>query len=92
MRAGCRSRSGLELLSAPDRAFWAQEGVVLAGMDEVGRGPLVLSSSAAGAASAADRARQRLKTQRDPAEALYPVLTSTAPRLFAQLGLAGDDR
>lgn len=27
-------------LSARDRAFWTQEGVVLAGMDEVGRGPL----------------------------------------------------
>lgn len=27
-------------LSACDRAFWAREGVVLAGMDEVGRGPL----------------------------------------------------
>ena len=30
----------LWLLSEPDRAFWSEEGVVLAGMDEVGRGPL----------------------------------------------------
>ena len=27
-------------LSARDRAFWTQDGVILAGMDEVGRGPL----------------------------------------------------
>lgn len=27
-------------LSRRDRAFWTQEGVILAGMDEVGRGPL----------------------------------------------------
>ena len=27
-------------LSERDRAFWTQEGVILAGMDEVGRGPL----------------------------------------------------
>lgn len=30
----------LERLSEIDRSFWAREGVVLAGMDEVGRGPL----------------------------------------------------
>ena len=30
----------LAILSSPDRAFWEQSGVVLAGMDEVGRGPL----------------------------------------------------
>jgi len=30
----------LEKLSEIDRSFWAREGVVLAGMDEVGRGPL----------------------------------------------------
>ena len=30
----------LLLLSERDRAFWTQEGVILAGMDEVGRGPL----------------------------------------------------
>ena len=30
----------LQVLSEPDRAYWAQEGTVLAGMDEVGRGPL----------------------------------------------------
>ena len=27
-------------LSEPDRAFWSEESVILAGMDEVGRGPL----------------------------------------------------
>ena len=30
----------LQLLSERDRAFWTQDGVILAGMDEVGRGPL----------------------------------------------------
>lgn len=30
----------LGLLSERDRAFWTQDGVILAGMDEVGRGPL----------------------------------------------------
>lgn len=30
----------LLLLSERDRTFWAQDGVILAGMDEVGRGPL----------------------------------------------------
>lgn len=30
----------LEKLCAPDRAFWAKPDAVLAGMDEVGRGPL----------------------------------------------------
>ena len=33
-------RERLERLSESDRAFWGREGVVLAGMDEVGRGPL----------------------------------------------------
>lgn len=30
----------LKILSETDRAYWEQDGVVLAGMDEVGRGPL----------------------------------------------------
>ena len=30
----------LDILCRPDRAFWGREGIVLAGMDEVGRGPL----------------------------------------------------
>ena len=30
----------LRLLPERDRAFWTQDGVILAGMDEVGRGPL----------------------------------------------------
>ena len=33
-------RERLLALSERDRAFWTQDGVVLAGMDEVGRGPL----------------------------------------------------
>ncbi|MPM48627.1 Ribonuclease HII [bioreactor metagenome] len=30
----------LSRLAEPDRAFWEREGILLAGMDEVGRGPL----------------------------------------------------
>lgn len=30
----------LNVISAPDRALWAEKGSILAGMDEVGRGPL----------------------------------------------------
>lgn len=30
----------LNVISAPDRALWAEKGCILAGMDEVGRGPL----------------------------------------------------
>ena len=33
-------RERLLALSERDRAFWTQDGVILAGMDEVGRGPL----------------------------------------------------
>ncbi|MBR0081448.1 MAG: ribonuclease HII [Clostridia bacterium] len=35
-----REEERLTELSKPDRAFWTQDGIVLAGMDEVGRGPL----------------------------------------------------
>ena len=30
----------LRILSEPDRVIWSRSGAVLAGMDEVGRGPL----------------------------------------------------
>ena len=33
-------RQRLLLLSSPDRIYWSREGAILAGMDEVGRGPL----------------------------------------------------
>ena len=38
--AKIREQERLLLLSERDRAFWTQDGVILAGMDEVGRGPL----------------------------------------------------
>ena len=38
--ARMREEERLLELSKPDRALWTQQGVVLAGMDEVGRGPL----------------------------------------------------
>lgn len=36
----CSEEERLIRLAEPDRAFWEREGVLLAGMDEVGRGPL----------------------------------------------------
>lgn len=72
----------LELLSAPDRAFWAQEGVVLAGMDEVGRGPLagpvVVCCAAMPPQPLIERVNDSKKLSETRREALYPVLTSTA--------------
>ncbi len=38
--AKMREQERLLALSERDRAFWTQDGVILAGMDEVGRGPL----------------------------------------------------
>lgn len=36
----CSEEERLNRLAEPDRAFWEREGILLAGMDEVGRGPL----------------------------------------------------
>ncbi len=83
----------LELLSAPDRAFWAQEGVVLAGMDEVGRGPLagpvVVCCAAMPPEPLIERVNDSKKLSETRREALYPVLTSTA--LGYALGWVGPE-
>ncbi len=72
----------LEKLSAPDRAFWAQDGVVLAGMDEVGRGPLagpvVACCAAMPKEPLIERVNDSKKLSEMRREALYPVLTTTA--------------
>ena len=69
-------------LSAPDRAFWAQDGVVLAGMDEVGRGPLagpvVVCCAAMPQEPLIARVNDSKKVSEKRREALYPILTQTA--------------
>ncbi len=75
-------RERLETLCAPDRAFWAREGVVLAGMDEVGRGPLagpvVVCCAAMPKEPLIERVNDSKKVSETRREALYPVLTETA--------------
>lgn len=72
----------LERLSAPDRAFWEKEDAVLAGMDEVGRGPLAGPVVACCAAMPPEpliaRVDDSKKVTSNRREALYPVLTETA--------------
>lgn len=69
-------------LSAPDRALWAQDGVVLAGMDEVGRGPLagpvVVCCAAMPSKPLIARVNDSKKVSEKRREALYPILTQTA--------------
>ncbi len=72
----------LELLCAPDRALWAQDGVVLAGMDEVGRGPLagpvVVCCAAMPSEPLIPYVNDSKKVSEGRREKLYPVLTETA--------------
>lgn len=72
----------LERLCEPDRAFWAQSGVVLAGMDEVGRGPLAGPVVACCAAMPGEPliayVNDSKKVTEKRREALYPVLTATS--------------
>jgi len=69
-------------LSEPDRALWAQEGVVLAGMDEVGRGPLagpvVVCCAAMPPHPLIAGVNDSKKVSEKRREALYPVLTQSA--------------
>lgn len=69
-------------LSATDRALWAQDGVVLAGMDEVGRGPLagpvVVCCAAMPSKPLIARVNDSKKVSEKRREALYPILTQTA--------------
>ena len=69
-------------LSEPDRALWAQEGILLAGMDEVGRGPLagpvVVCCAAMPQEPLIAHVNDSKKVSEKRREALYPVLTQTA--------------
>jgi len=72
----------LNRLCAPDRAFWERDGVVLAGMDEVGRGPLagpvVVGCAAMPSTPLIEHVNDSKKVTEKRREALYPVLTETA--------------
>ena len=75
-------RERLERLSEPDRAFWGREGVVLAGMDEVGRGPLagpvVVCCAAMPPEPLIERVNDSKQVTEHRREALFPLLTETA--------------
>ena len=72
----------LAILSSPDRAFWEQSGVVLAGMDEVGRGPLagpvVVCCAAMPCEPLISYVNDSKQVSEKRREALYPILTETA--------------
>ena len=72
----------LRILSEPDRALWAQEGVMLAGMDEVGRGPLagpvVVCCAAMPREPLIERVNDSKQLSEKRREQLYPVLTDRA--------------
>ena len=72
----------LAILSSPDRAFWEQSGVVLAGMDEVGRGPLagpvVVCCATMPCEPLISYVNDSKQVSEKRREALYPILTETA--------------
>ena len=72
----------LEHLCEPDRAFWGREGVVLAGMDEVGRGPLagpvVVCCAAMPPEPLLEHVNDSKQVSEHRREALFPALTDTA--------------
>lgn len=69
-------------LSEPDRALWAQSGVLLAGMDEVGRGPLagpvVVCCAAMPKEPLIRYVNDSKQVSEKRREALYPILTQAA--------------
>ncbi|MEN6418540.1 MAG: ribonuclease HII [Clostridiaceae bacterium] len=69
-------------LAEPDRAFWGREGVLLAGMDEVGRGPLagpvVVCCAAMPGSPLIRHVNDSKKVSEARREALYPELAETA--------------
>ena len=75
-------RERLERLAEPDRAFWGREGVVLAGMDEVGRGPLagpvVVCCAAMPPEPLIERVNDSKQVTEHRREALYPMLAEKA--------------
>ena len=72
----------LEQLSLLDCAFWERDGVVLAGMDEVGRGPLagpvVVCCAAMPPRPLISYVNDSKKVSEGRREKLYPILTQTA--------------
>ncbi len=72
----------LAQLAAPDRVLWAQSGVVLAGMDEVGRGPLagpvVACCAAMPPQPLIERVNDSKKLSERRRETLYPLLAGSA--------------
>lgn len=72
----------LQALAVPDRALWEQSGVVLAGMDEVGRGPLagpvVVCCAAMPREPLISYVNDSKKVSEKRREALYPILTEAA--------------
>ncbi len=83
----------LDRLCEPDRAFWGRDGIMLAGMDEVGRGPLagpvVACCAAMPETPLIEHVNDSKKVTGKRREALYPVLADTA-RGFS-LGWVGPD-
>ena len=86
-------RERLHALSEPDRAFWGREGIVLAGMDEVGRGPLagpvVVCCAVMPPEPLIERVNDSKQVSELRREALFPLLTETA--LGYSLGWVGAD-
>ena len=72
----------LAALCRPDRAFWGKEGIVLAGMDEVGRGPLagpvVVCCAAMPPEPLIAHVNDSKKVSEQRREALAPELEKTA--------------
>ena len=75
-------RERLELLCEPDRAFWGIDGVVLAGMDEVGRGPLagpvVVCCAAMPPKPLIEYVNDSKKVAEKRRESIYTILCETA--------------
>ena len=75
-------RERLEKLCEPDLAFWGREGILLAGMDEVGRGPLagpvVVCCVAMPPQPLIEHVNDSKKVSEKRREALYPILADTA--------------
>lgn len=78
----CSEEERLSRLAEPDRAFWEREGILLAGMDEVGRGPLagpvVVCCAAMPQTPLIRHVNDSKKVSEQRREALYSELTQTA--------------
>jgi len=72
----------LDALCQPDRAYWGRDHILLAGMDEVGRGPLAGPVVACCAAMPPEPLIERVDDSKKVPEArrkaLFPLLTETA--------------